>query len=316
MKSFVDGFISKDEENILKVGLIYKRMTLVISVVLFGVCISACFDESGDSEQSNSQSQVNSIENAVNSSEQSEKSNNQVQADTVKKTLGEASISAKVTKIHDGRIMVTGKTNLPNETSLMVSLSSKIFGIAQGKSIVNNGEFSTGPFGPISGLPVANYVVEITMPIPRVQPESVQSVIGNEGQYLTGPLAKDSSWGGKTVEYSFPYRIGSKEAVQQAELEHVQIVSEIKSITEQLLKKGRAMEQYRNTDDLSNLKICREMMRENQSKAEVLKSKAEILSNYYFDLKTAVGDTYFCVSCLDTVIKDCNRAAKSLKNVK
>lgn len=224
-------------------------------------------------------------------------------------------ISGEASKTDDDRVVVTGKTNLPDNTILIVSLYNEVVGFsAQIKSIVSNGHFSAGPLGAKSGLPTGSYVVEIVMPVPSAQPVSVQSIVGNEGQHLSGSLVSDSEWGGKTVEYSFPYSIGTAEDIQQSQNEHVQLVYEVRSSLEQLLRNGRDMEIYRNTDDHTDVNICREMMLENQANAREVESKAEGLAAKYLDLKVATMDIYSCVSCSRTAIKDCKRVAESLKN--
>lgn len=225
----------------------------------------------------------------------------------------EARLNAEATKLDDDRIEVTGKTNLPDSTKLLISLSNETLGFdAKCESVVNNGQFSTGPLGPSSGLIAGNYKVKVLMPLPIVQPERVQSILGKEGEHLTGSLVQDSSLGGKTVEYSFSYITGSTEAIVDAVAEHIEFVSDVRSTIEELLNTGRVMEQYRNTDDLSGLKICGEMMRENQPKAKSVRAKASTLPVKYFDLKVASIDTYPCVSCSRTAIEACDRIAEAL----
>jgi len=240
-----------------------------------------------------------------------------IEENSVKKMSGEARLSAEATKTDDGRVLVIGKTNLPDKTELLISLSNETIGFtAQDKTMVNNGRFSGGPLGPKSGLTEGNYVVEVMMPVPSVQPERVQSIVGNEGQYLTGPLVKDASWGGRTVVHSFLYKVGSRESIQQAQSEHTRLVSDVRSTIEQLLKNGRAMARYRDTDDLSALKTCGEMMRENQEKAKKIRTKAETLPMKYFYLKVASIDVHSCVSCSGTAIEACERVAEALQNDK
>lgn len=271
-----------------------KKIFVVTLALSFGMFISACSD-GGGAENNNSQAQVSSVKNMS----------------------GEARLRAEASKNDDGRVVVAGETNLPDGTELLISLSNESVGFtAQDKAIVSNGKFLAGPLGPKSGLAAANYVVEVMMPVPSAQPESVQAIVGNEGQYLTGPLVKDSSWGGKTVEYSFPYTVGSEESIQQAQSEHAQMVSDVRSRIEQLLKNGRAMERYRNTDDLSALRTCGEMMRENQAKAKSVRSSAEALPMKYYDIRVASIDVYSCVSCSGTALEACERVTESLANVK
>ncbi len=270
-----------------------KQLLLVAITLAFNLIISACSDGGGNPEQSNKQ----------------------LQTDSVQRLSAEVLLSAEATKTNDGRIAVTGKTNLPDGTELIISISEEVFGFsAQDESMVAKGEFSAGPLGPKSGLSAGNYIIEVMMPIPSAQPESVQSIIGNEGQYLTGALVKQSSWGGKTVEYSFSYSLGSKESIQQAQSVHYKLVSNVRSTIEQLLENGRAMDRYRNTDDLVALKNCGERMRENQAKAKAIRAQAETLSMNYMGLKVASIEIFSCVSCSGTAIEACERVAESLKN--
>lgn len=268
-----------------------KKIFVVTLALSLGVFISACSDGGG-----------------------AEKSNSQAQVSSVKSMSGEARLKAEANKNDDGRVLVAGETNLPDGTELRISLSNESFGLtAQDTAIVSNGKFSAVPLGPKSGLAAAIYVVEVMM-FSSAQPESVQTIVGNEGQYLTGPLVMDSSWGGKTVEYSFSYTVGSEESIQQAQSEHAQMVSDVRSRIEQLLKNGRAMERYRNTDDL---RPCMEMMRENQPKAKSVRSRAfEALPPKYYNLRVASIYVYSCVSCSGTALEDCERVTESLANVK
>lgn len=159
-----------------------KKILFVIRMLSLSLIVAACSDGGGNSEQSNSQAQISSV----------------------KSMSGDARLDAEATKTDDGRIVVTGNTNLPDSTELLVSISNEAAGFtAQDESIVSNGKFSAGPFGPKFGLKIGDYVVEVIMPATSVQPKSVKLIVGNEGQYLTGPLVKDSSLGGKTVKYSF-----------------------------------------------------------------------------------------------------------------
>lgn len=268
-----------------------KRLFLITFALSLNITVSACTDVDSNTEQNNKK----------------------VQTSSIKPMSEKATLSAAANKTDDGRAVVSGETNLPDDTELLISLSSDTTGFrAQDKSIVSNQKFSAGPFGPESGLSAGNYIVDVIMPIASVQPENVQSIVGNNGQHLTGPLVKDSSWGGKTVEYSFPYTFGSNASIQQAESDQVQLVSDVRSSIEQLLYNGREMEQYRNTNDLAALKICGERMRKYQEKAKTTRTKADTLPMKYMELKVASVDIYSCVSCSNSAIQSCGRVAESL----
>ena len=55
--------------------------------------------------------------------------------------------------------------------------------------------FSAGPFGPKGGLQDGQYTVGVTMPIVRLQPKSVQRIIGSRGEHLRGPLVARNQLG-------------------------------------------------------------------------------------------------------------------------
>lgn len=268
-----------------------KQTFLITLIFSLGLIVSAC-SEAGSNE---------------------EKSNDHVQANSVNKMSDKVNLSADASNTDDGRVLVTGKTNLPDNTELLISLSNESIGFtAQDNSIVNKGAFSAGPLGQKAGLSAGNYMVTVMMPVSGVQPDNVQSIVGNEGQYLTGPLVKDSIWGGKIVEYSFPYAIGSKESIKEVQSKHAKLVLDVTSRIEKLLEHGYTMEHYRNTDDLSAAKICVEKMRKNQAEAIEIRSKAEKLPMKYFDLKVASIDVYSCVSCSKTANDACEHVAESL----
>lgn len=101
----------------------------------------------------------------------------------------------------DGRVRILGKTNLPHGMILMLALrstSSKYF--AQDKVEVIDGRivsswFSDGNNSLRSGI----YEIEVSSPLPDLQPPAVRTVIGQTGENLLGPVR---TWmGSKMVEY-------------------------------------------------------------------------------------------------------------------
>lgn len=229
---------------------------------------------------------------------------------------GDVTIISNAKSTNDGRVIVTGKTNLPDGTEFLVTISDEAIAYdAQDHAVVKNGEFLAGPLGADSGLLAGKYLIEILMPIPSTQIEAVQLVVGNEGQYLTGPLVKDSAWGGKVVEYSFSYSIGTDTEIERVVSEHNKLVSDIRSSIDRLLVNGRSMEQFRSSENLNDRKICGEMMRDNQAKAKALKEETDKLPIKYFNLRLASGHSYACVSCLPSALESCNEVADALNNV-
>lgn len=268
-----------------------RAILLVLLFVLMASVNSGCSDDPGDGSQEDHSSEKPSVHRMTE----------------------EAKITAQTTKTDDGRLVVSGSTNLPDGTELLISVSDDTTGFtAQSRTTAKDGGFSGVPLGPKSGLAPANYTVEVLMPVSTSQPESVQSIIGRDGSNLSGPLVEAFSWGGKFVKYSFKYTVGSPDEVENTGSEHAEMVSGIKSRITELLKAGRSMEQYRNTDDLSGIRTCGEMRRRNQAEAKQLRSDTEALSTKYYDLKVAAIEAFSCVSCSGNALEACDRADEAL----
>lgn len=103
--------------------------------------------------------------------------------------------------------------------------------------------------------------------------------------------------------------VDSKDPTQPVKSDHSQVASDVRSTIEKLVMNGRAMEKYRKTD----LRTCGEMMRDNQSVAESVRSRAMALPMKYFNLRVASIEVYSCVSCSDAAIEDCERVTESLE---
>lgn len=240
-------------------------------------------------------------------------SSNQSTTTSVKKMSKDVRIAASVTMTAGGRAQVVGTTNLPAGAQLMITMSNKVTGFtAQDTATVEKGHFRSVQLGRKSGLAAGNYDVDVSMSIASAQPKRVQESIGKHGQYLSGSFVKDSSFGGKWVDYSFLFAVGSKRAIHEAKLAHEKLVADIRSRIKELLNAGHEMEKYRNTDDLSALRICGIKMRKNQAIANKIRAKSEALSAKYFDLKVAASEVWSCVSCSDDAIKSCRQVAGSL----
>jgi hypothetical protein len=217
----------------------------------------------------------------------------------------------------NGRIMVSGATNLPEKAELSISVSNEEVGFsATGHSVVLNGTFSAGPLGPESGMNPGNYVVSVMMSVPMMgQPESVQLATGKKGEHLTGPLVKtESLFGtGNYVEYSFPFAVGSKQAIEKLQEANRKAVTEVRSALSRLLKNGRAMERYRHSNELAAIDRCREMMKENWDQATLVQAQAEALRTKttpeeFINLGAASIEMTMCVTCSDNALEHCDRA--------
>ncbi|MDM7830671.1 hypothetical protein [Cellulomonas edaphi] len=89
----------------------------------------------------------------------------------------------------DGTIFVWASSNLPEGTELHASVSAEGAFHAHASTALHAGAAEFGPFSDNGGpLPHGVYNVTVTMVSARSQPDRVRTVIGDEGEYLAGPL--------------------------------------------------------------------------------------------------------------------------------
>ncbi|MGQ4877627.1 hypothetical protein ACOJCM_03525 [Billgrantia sp. LNSP4103-1] len=135
-------------------------------------------------------------------------------------------IEASATLRDDRRLVVEGKTNLPDETRLLIVVERELSGVRwQSRTAVSNERFAAGPFGPGSGLPDGGYSITVNLVEASVQPASVQQQIGKQGERLEGELVRGARHGlGQVASYSRRYLIGSepRRATDQVEVLEVE----------------------------------------------------------------------------------------------
>lgn len=126
--------------------------------------------------------------------------------------LIDVAVSTDVSLRTDRRLMVEGETNLPDGTQLQIVVEREISRVRwQARTGVEGGLFAAGPFGSGSGLPDGGYVVRVEVAEASVQPQSVQALIGNQGQHLAGELVRQSRHGlGQVATYSRRFLVGSE----------------------------------------------------------------------------------------------------------
>ena len=104
---------------------------------------------------------------------------------------------------------IIGKTNLPNETQLMISVERPENGYGgDAKTLVVNGEFDAGPFS-VKGenFKPGEYRLTVIMLDPALQLQHVKDVIGANGKKLTGKLVKIYATGNKGAIYKANFKI-------------------------------------------------------------------------------------------------------------
>lgn len=108
-------------------------------------------------------------------------------------------VAMTATASDDAQVMVSGTTNLPDGTELLVTLSDaeRVYR-TNGKVIVTGGTFRSQPFTP----PLCTECsLNIISQIAAYQPAKVRSVIGDCGEALTGQHVVKGSVGGLVVSY-------------------------------------------------------------------------------------------------------------------
>jgi hypothetical protein len=131
----------------------------------------------------------------------------------------DVTLTLDVTKLPGKCVQLSGKTNLPRGTELTLRVEEKMEGgfLGQSKGVVaDEGTFTSEAFGPNNGLQDGRYIAEVMMP-PLVQPPSVQAIIGENGQNLTGALVKKAWRSGVIVSRQAEFVIGAEpDAAQKA----------------------------------------------------------------------------------------------------
>lgn len=114
----------------------------------------------------------------------------------------DVALSLKITKVEERQVQLTGTTNLPPETKLIVSLDGEPIS----ETVVST-EKTFGPvtFGSPGGLSDGKHLANVTMPMSAFQPDNVRQVIGKKGEHLAGPLVDEEY---KSVSIEEEFKIG------------------------------------------------------------------------------------------------------------
>ncbi|CAM5206346.1 hypothetical protein UACE39S_01728 [Ureibacillus acetophenoni] len=124
--------------------------------------------------------------------------------------------------VDQGKVEFIGKTNLPDETEIMITLTNDNGYTAQDKRSIQDGSFTSGPFSNRkSALHNGTYNVKITTPTASVQTESVKKIIGDKGVNLVGDLIKYDSTFGNQLEYNESFEIGTTTSTSKADDEEI-----------------------------------------------------------------------------------------------
>ncbi len=214
-----------------------------------------------------------------------------------------------------GKIKLQGATNLPNGANLMGSITHNSSGSwAQDKFDVENGRFERSEFSD-KGNPLLDgvYLASVSMPIPAVQSQSVQEVLGQKGEYLHGPLVNEDSLG-KSINLEKEFYLGENlasatQADSHLEAREAQIANRLKSEIESLLSVSEELIYLSHRgEDVA----CVKKMRLAHDRIRLADKEAEQLSNRYFRLKVAAGEAYVCLTCSNPDKEICDQSRESL----
>lgn len=192
---------------------VYKRWWFILLVVL--IIVPAAIGAALDDGKKNVASVSTVSTNTSNSVDEGDKK------DMTKDINVELSVNENVAA---GKVSLTGTTNLPDETGLMITVSNENGFRAQSSAVVISNEFMTEEFSNNGqALESGAYNVDVTMPIASVQPDAVKKIIGENAENLKGDLVKEDNLG-KTVNYSKSIKIEGASKV-----DHGAIIKEYKN---------------------------------------------------------------------------------------
>lgn len=116
---------------------------------------------------------------------------------------GGVALDVTLERVARGKVQLVGQTNLPDGMRLMLGLRNRSIDYsAQNKVTVSNGQFRSDPFSNRgAALPAGTYQVSVSSPLPRLQPASVRTVTGENGEALRGPAIIEGD-GYKRVDWT------------------------------------------------------------------------------------------------------------------
>lgn len=117
----------------------------------------------------------------------------------------EVSLNIEPESTDQNKLVVKGKTNLPDDFQLMVSIEGDDYN-AQDKVVVSEGEFTSATFTKQGkGLKAGEYTIKITSSVNSLQSMEVQEKVGENGEKLKGSNVDSHSVYGNRIKYSTSY---------------------------------------------------------------------------------------------------------------
>lgn len=170
-----------------------KRALLILVIMAMCLSLCSCTNSSDDSNNDASDSSTTSNNNESVSESQP----------------FEVTVSAENTTTN-GKPVFEITSNLPDGTELLLTLENSSGFTAQDKITLQNGQGKSSTFSAQGNSLSGTYTLRVTMGMPSLQDQSVQDVIGNKGEYMTGDVVKESSMAGNiynSIEAEFSFNI-------------------------------------------------------------------------------------------------------------
>lgn len=207
------------------------KKQMIIASVAFGMILSACGSTAQPKQATESTSQAVETTESITEPE-SISETQEVEPPEESETEPafvpeefEVFILVEAKKIDETARFVIN-TNLPDETVLMVSLrrgdyNSEDHFTAQEKVTISNGKAVSSGFSNKGQALTGNYDLTISMSLPSLQSDAVREVIGQNGEYMVGPVVVDSSIGDcKVVEALFTFSADDYSVTSTVEYEN------------------------------------------------------------------------------------------------
>lgn len=178
----------------------------------------------------------------------------------------------------DGTVLFSIATNLPEDTELMVTVSNEDGYTAQDKAVVlangvaNTSEFSNDGAG-LSG----KYTVRVSMSLPKLQKDSVQEVIGKNGENISGKYVQKADISdANVVSGDFEFTFGDAEETADTE----EVTEEVTEEKEETNGVDPDLKAFLDSYEAYMDEYCEFMENYDASDAKMLLQYAEMMTKY------------------------------------
>jgi hypothetical protein len=205
----------------------------------------------------------------------------------------------------ENNIYITGETNLPDNTELVVSAEQEKIGNQYlEESTVSSSKLKPIKITPFGDFQYGVYLIEISLLNPDIQPVAVQELIGQKGKFLIGKLVTISDSGCNDIKYTTKVNVGTPQQIKESIQRYKKTKLDIWNNMKLLVKAGRKMEVYRGSlspDCINNLRKNHEKVKALQDK--IFKLPLTTQTNQW---RYGVGLLMNCTDCTSEALDWCN----------